>query len=161
MKPFAVIALCVLAALSLGQIKSAAQIALEKRIATYCKAMESKDRKTIETILAKDFTDTSRNGQVANRKAVLDGLSGFFKQVKSIKITCKIQKFKMEKGSARITSLNELDIQMPGPGGKMGKLSNVTTSDEVWVLVNGAFQIKSSKQLTNVATFDGKIVTGG
>jgi hypothetical protein len=161
MKPLAIVALCVLAALSNAQVKSASQIALEKRIATYCRAMENKDRKTIETILAKDFTATSRVGQVADRKAVLDGLSGLFKQVKSLKIACKIQKFKLEKGNARITCLNELDVQMPGPGGKMGRLTNVTTSDEVWVLVKGVYQVKSSKQLTNVATFDGKIVTGG
>jgi hypothetical protein len=161
MKPLALLLVCLLGVISSAQVKPAQQKALEKQIAAYCKAMEAKDRRAIETFLAKDFTSTSRLGQVADRKAVLEGLSGLFKQVKSLKIRCRVQKFKMEKGNARITCLNELDIQMPGRDGKIGRLTNVTTSDEVWVPVNGVFRVKSSRQLTNIATFDGKVVTGG
>jgi Cdc6-like AAA superfamily ATPase len=161
MKAFALLVLSVVTVSALAQQKPAPRVLLERQIAAYCKAMEAKDRKAIEGILANDFKTTNMVGQVAQRKQVLDGLSGLFKQVKSIKIACKIQKFKMEKGNARIVVLNELDIMMTDQSGKPGKLTNVSTSDEVWVPVNGVFKAKSSKQLTNIATFNGKVVHGG
>jgi ketosteroid isomerase-like protein len=160
MRALALLTFACLAAVSLAQ-KPAAQKAVEKQIAKYCQAMQRKDIKGVQAVVMPDFIAYGTNGKSAKGKDVFRQMGDLFYQVKKISLSCTITSFKMDKGNARIVSKNVMDVELPGPDGKIGKLHNESTSDELWVPAGGTYKVQTSKQLTNTATFNGKPVTGG
>jgi ketosteroid isomerase-like protein len=159
MRRFALLFIAI-AAVATAQQKPAQQVAIEKQIDRYVKAMNAKNMAGVKSVMTSDFTASDSKGRSMSAKDAISQLEMIFKQATKVVSSTKIKSFKMEKGNARLVSNNTLDIDL-NAGGKTAKLHNESTSDEIWVQSGGAWKIKSSKQLSGKATLNGKPFPGG
>ncbi|HVT14311.1 MAG TPA: nuclear transport factor 2 family protein [Fimbriimonadaceae bacterium] len=156
MKRILVLAVVSVAALSLAQQKTGAQRIIEKQMAGYVKAMETKDVRGVMAILAPTFSATDAKGVVHNRERVVIQLKSLFATAKTIHVVTKIKSFKLEKGVAHLTTTNVLEVDIPAGKTKMTKYRSDSVNDEAWVPTNGTWKIQSSKTVTEKQLVDGK-----
>lgn len=146
--------------MAFAQSKSSQQQALEKQIAKYCQAMGKKDIRGVQAVMRPDYVSISKSRQTQDLKTSLAAISDLFAQAKRVAITCTIKSFKMEKGNAHIQSHNVLEYDLPAAGGKIAKVRDVSTSDEIWSPTNGTFKIKIAKEVAHSLTVNGKPAGG-
>lgn len=161
MKRAALLVFALLTCLSLAQKKSSAQVAVEKQIAVYIKAMQNKDLKGVQSVMMPDFKAINQTGMTAQGKDVFAQLANFFKQAQSISISCSIQSFKLEKGNAHILSHNVMSIKLLDERGSVATLKSDSKSDEIWIPVKGTYKIQSSRQTENKVTLNGRPIKNG
>ncbi|HWA82028.1 MAG TPA: hypothetical protein VG820_01240 [Fimbriimonadaceae bacterium] len=156
MKRILVVTVLAVAALSFGQQKSGAQRIIEKQIASYSKAMESKDVRGVMAVLAPTYSATDVKGVAHNREHVVIQLKSLFATAKTIRVSTKIRSFKLEKGVAHITAANVLEVDIPAGKTKISKYRSDSISEETWVPANGTWKVQSTKTVTEKQVVDGK-----
>lgn len=160
MKPALLFAFAAFTSVAVAQQKTEAQKAIEKQVATYAKGMEGKDLRSVIGIFAPTFSAVDHKGVTHNRDRVVIQLKSLFASAKKIHVATTITSFKLEKGQARLTAHDVLDVDVPDGRGKLMKYRADSVSDEIWVPLNATWKIKSSRTVNEKQTLDGKPVGG-
>ena len=122
-------------------------------------ALNKRDAVGYTQFYAEDFVLVRRNGQKMNKSQTVSAVTQLLQQVKSVKVTGKIEKFVFSKDKATLNVSEIGTMLIPDPrGGKDAKVTMTSLEASVWSRTANGWKINQIKTLASKTLVDGKPV---